>query len=191
MIRRFAGMLALALVVVVAAPVLAAELAPGEKAPAVKGLVGVDGKECNLGDSKAKVTVVCFTCNICPVAVAYEDRFIEFTKKYKDKGVEFVAINANKKTEDLAAMKTRAEEKGFNFPYVFDKTGTSATEFGATKTPHIFVLDSNGVVKYVGAFDNDQKSPTKHYVADAVDAVLSGKNPTVAQTKAVGCGIQN
>lgn len=190
MSRRFAGLLALALAVV-AAPVFAAELAPGDKAPAIKGLVGVDGKECNLGDSKAKATVVCFTCNICPVSVAYEDRFIEFTKKYKDKGVEFVAINANKKTEDLAAMKTRAEEKGFNFPYVFDKTGTSATEFGATRTPHIFVLDSKGVVQYVGAFDDNQKSPSKHYVADAVDAVLAGKTPAVAKTKAVGCGIQN
>jgi len=190
MIRRTIGLLALALAAYVA-PAYAAELAPGEKAPEVKGLVGVDGKECNLGDSKAKVTVVCFTCNICPVSVAYEDRFVEFAKKYKGKGVEFVAINANKNTEDLAAMKTRAEEKGFNFPYVYDKTGKSATEFGASRTPHLFVLDGKNIVQYVGAFDNDQKSPTKHYVADAVDAVLAGKTPAVAQTKAVGCGIQN
>ena len=191
MIRRFAGVLAVSLAFVVAAPVLAAELAPGEKAPAVKGLVGVDGKECNLGDSKAKVTVVCFTCNICPVSVAYEDRFIEFTKKYKDKGVEFVAINANKKTEDLAAMKTRAEDKGFNFPYVFDESGKVATEYGARVTPHIYVLDGKRTIQYVGSFDDKQKEPSKHFVADAVDAVLAGKTVETASTKAFGCGIQN
>lgn len=191
MIRRFAGLLALALVMV-AAPLMAAELAPGEKAPDVKGLVCTDGKACDLGDMKdAKAVVLCFTCNICPVSVAYEDRFIDFTKKYEGKGVKFVAINANKKTEDLAAMKARAEEKGFNFPYVFDKSGTSATQFGAARTPTLYVLDDNGVIQYVGAFDNDMKNPTKHYVADAVDAVLAGKTPAVAKTKAVGCGIQN
>ncbi|ADB16319.1 alkyl hydroperoxide reductase/ Thiol specific antioxidant/ Mal allergen [Pirellula staleyi DSM 6068] len=188
MIRRM--FLSLALIAAVVAPSFAAEIAPGEKAPEFKGLVGTDGKEYGLADMKdAKAVVVVFTCNRCPVAIDYEDRFIEFTKKYKEKGVSFVAINCNRRTEDLEAMKARAEEKGFNFPYVFDKTGATATEYGARVTPHIFVLDGNRAVQYVGAFDNSANEPTKHYVVDAVEAILAGKAPEVTQTKAVGCGI--
>jgi peroxiredoxin len=192
MTRRLFSMFALAAFALCAVPSFAAELAPGEKAPEFKGLKGVDGKEYSLGDLKdAKAVVVCFTCNICPVSVAYEDRFVEFTKKYKDKGVAFVAINCNTKTEDLAAMKTRAEDKGFNFPYVFDESGKVATEYGARVTPHIFVLDGKRQVQYVGSFDDKQKEPSKHYVADAVDSILAGKSVATTQTKAFGCGIQN
>jgi peroxiredoxin len=161
----------------------------GDKGPDFKAK-GVDGKEYSLGASKdAKVTVVCFTCNICPVAVAYEDRFIEFAKKYKDKGVEFVAINVNS-SEDLSAMKQRAEEKGFPFPYAYDESGDSARAYGARVTPHLFVLDSEGKVQYQGAFDDSQGNPSKHFVADAVNAVLAGKKPEVTETRAVGCGIR-
>jgi peroxiredoxin len=189
MLRR--TFLALSLVAL-CAPAYSAELEIGAKAPEFKNLPGVDGKEYSLGEMKdAKVVVVCFTCNICPVAVAYEDRFVEFTKEYGNKGVKFVAINANKRTEDLPAMKTRAEEKGFNFPYVFDKSGKLATEYGARVTPHIFVLDQNRNVAYVGAFDDKQNGPTKHYVADAVDALLAGKKVQTTHSKAFGCGIAN
>ena len=110
MIRRM--VLALSLVALVA-PAFAAELEIGAKAPTFAGLPGVDGKECSLDGMKdAKAIVVCFTCNKCPVAVAYEDRFVEFQKKYGEKGVKFVAINCNKNSESLEVMKTRAEEKG-------------------------------------------------------------------------------
>src|SRR5262245_6623221 len=112
MIRRM--FIALSLIAL-AAPAFAAELEIGAKAPSFSALPGVDGKDCSLDGMKdAKVVVVCFTCNNCPVAVAYEDRFVAFQKKYGEKGVKFVAINANKNSEDLAVMKTRAEEKGFN-----------------------------------------------------------------------------
>lgn len=151
---------------------------------------GVDGREYSLANSKdAKVTVLCFTCNICPVAVAYEDRFIDFAKKFKDKGIDFVAINVNS-SEDLAAMKQRAEEKGFTFPYVYDESGNSARSYGARVTPHLFVLDSKGKVMYQGAFDDNQSKPTKHFVIDAVNSVLAGKTPEVTETRAFGCGIQ-
>jgi peroxiredoxin len=189
MLRR--TFLALSLVAL-CAPAYSAELEIGAHAPEFKALPGVDGKEYSLGDMKdTKVVVVCFTCNRCPVAVAYEDRFVEFSKKYAGKGVKFVAINANRRTEDLDVMKTRAEEKGFNFPYVYDKSGKLATEYGAKVTPHIYVLDQNRHVAYVGAFDDNQNKPTKHYVADAVDALLAGKKVETTQTKAFGCGIAN
>ena len=194
MVRR--TFLALAVLAIVAptylSPAYSAELEIGTHAPDFKALPGVDGKQYSLDEMKdAKVVVVCFTCNRCPVAVAYEDRFVEFSKKYAGKGVKFVAINANRKTEDLGAMKTRAEEKGFNFPYVFDKSGKLATEYGARVTPHIFVLDQSRNVAYVGAFDDDQEKPTKHYVEDAVDALLNGKTVSTKHSKAFGCGIAN
>lgn len=175
-------------------PAYSAELEIGAHAPQFKALPGVDGKEYSLGEMKdSKVVVVCFTCNACPVAVAYEDRFVEFSKKYASKGVKFVAINANRRneSENVATMKTRAEEKGFNFPYVFDKTGKSASEYGARVTPHIFVLDESRNVAYVGAFDDNAQKPTKNYVADAVDALLAGKKVETTKTRAIGCGIAN
>jgi len=189
MIRR--AFLALA-VAVFCAPAFAAELEVGAHAPEFKALPGVDGKEYSLNEMKdANVVVVCFTCNNCPVAVAYEDRFVEFQKEYAAKGVKFVAINANRRTEDIAAMKTRAEEKGFNFPYVFDKSGKLASEYGARVTPHLFVLDKNRHVAYVGAFDDNQNKPSKKYVAEAVDSLLAGKKVETTKTRAIGCGIAN
>jgi len=189
MVRR--TFLALAMLALIA-PAYSAELEIGAHAPDFKALPGVDGKQYSLDEMKdAKIVVVCFTCNRCPVAVAYEDRFVEFSKKYAGKGVKFVAINANRRTEDIGAMKTRAEEKGFNFPYVFDKSGKSASEYGARVTPRIFVLDQNRNAAYVGAFDDDMEKPTKHYVEDAVDALLNGKTVSTTHTKAVGCGIAN
>ena len=87
----------------------------GDKAPNFKA-ESIDGEMITLGDTKgAKAVVVCFTCNNCPIAKAYEDRFVEFNKKYAEKGVKFVAINVNK-GETLEDMKRRAEEKKFNFP---------------------------------------------------------------------------
>ena len=188
MLRR--AFLALS-ILALCAPAYAAELEIGAKAPELKGLAGVDGKEYNLADFKDKIVVVCFTCYTCPVAIAYEDRFIEFQKKYAGKGVKFVAINANRQTADFAVMKTKAEEKGFNFPCVYDKTGESATAFGARVTPHIFVLDQDRKVAYVGAFDDKQTGPTKSYVNDAVDALLAGKKVEFTNSRAFGCGIQN
>lgn len=183
--RMFSSALALSLLFVAGS--VFADAKPGEKAPEFKA-TGVDGKEYAL-PKDAKATVVCFTCNQCPVSVAYEDRFIEFTKKYKEKGVQFIAINVNY-TEDLSAMKERSEEKGFNFPYAFDASGDSARAYGATKTPHLFVVDSNGKIAYVGAFDDSMTKPIKGYVADAVDAVLKGEAPKTTSTNAVGCGIK-
>lgn len=177
------GVLALVTVAQAAAPKI------GDPAPEFKA-AGVDGKTYTLGSFKdAKATVVVFTCNVCPVAVAYEDRFIEFSKKYESKGVKFIAINVNS-SEDLSAMKQRAEEKGFTFPYAYDESGDSARAYGARVTPHLYVVDSKGKIVYQGAFDDNQGKPTKAYLANAVEAVLAGKTPEVAETRAVGCGIR-
>lgn len=166
----------------------------GDAGAGFKDLVGVDGKTHSIDDYKAaKVLVLCFTCNHCPVAVAYEDRFIEFVKAYKSKGVEFIAINVNNiEADKLPAMKQRAEKKGFNFPYLYDPSQESARAYGATCTPHLFVLSPEREIAYMGAFDdsNNVGKASKHFVRDAVDALLAGEKPPVAETRQRGCGIK-
>ncbi|MCA9172988.1 MAG: thioredoxin family protein [Planctomycetales bacterium] len=173
------------LMVALAATVVSAEsLEVGGKAPNFKG-TGTDGKDYSLeGMKDAKAVVVCFTCNACPTAIRYEDKFIAFAKKYQDKGVRFVAINVN--PEGLDAMKERAEEKGFPYPYIKDASGDSARAYGAKVTPHLYVLDGGQKLAYVGAFDQGDKT----YVQDAVDAVLAGSTPEVTSSRPVGCGIR-
>lgn len=166
----------------------------GGKAPAWKDLEGTDGEKHALSDlAKAKAVVVVFTCNHCPVAVAYEDRLAKFAKEYKAKGVETVAINVNNLEEDkLPAMKKRAKDKGFTFPYIYDPSQAIGRAYGASVTPHWYVLDGERNVAYIGAFDDNQNAEraTKAYVKDAVEAVLGGKKPETSATKAFGCSIK-
>ena len=169
-------------------------VAPGNKAPVWHKLPGVDGKVHSLADLKSQaVVVVAFTCNSCPYAKAYEGRFIEFAKEHSAKGVAFVAINVNTQEEDrLPKMKARAAEKGFPFPYLFDASQQIGRDYGARVTPHLFVLDRDRNVAYVGAFDNARRVErvTERYVRDAVTALLAGQRPKVAKTSAAGCSIR-
>lgn len=167
---------------------------PGTPAPAWKSLPGVDGKLHSLDDLKdSKLVVVAFTCNSCPFAEAYEDRFIDFAKQYQPKQVAFIAVNVNLEDEDkLPMMKQRATEKAFPFPYLYDESQKLGLEYGAKATPHLFVLDEDRKVAYVGAFDNNSKvsKANKHYVKDAVEALLAGSRPAVSSTKSIGCSIR-
>lgn len=165
----------------------------GTAAPAWKGLEGIDGKKHSLGDLKeADAVVVVFTCNHCPVAKAYEERLVEFQNDYKNKKVALVAINvSNADADKLPAMKERAEEKGFEFAYLYDPSQEIGRKFGAVVTPHAFVLDKERKLAYRGAIDDSQDASkvTKHSLRDAVDAVLAGKKPAEPETKQFGCGI--
>jgi peroxiredoxin len=149
-----------------------------------------DGSEVTLGTFKdAKVTVVCFTCNGCPVAKAYVERFSAFAKKYQDQGVKFVAINCNY-TDDMESMKKLAEENSLPYICARDESGNSARAFGATATPHLFVIGADGKIAYQGAFDDDMSEPKTHFVADTAEALLAGKPAPHKATAAVGCGIK-
>ena len=168
----------------------------GDKAPAWKDLPGVDGKNHSLSDLKDKsVVVVVFTCNSCPYAVDYEDRLIDFAKAHtaEDKDVALVAINVNKVPADrLEKMKERAEEKGFNFPYLYDDTQQLAKDYGATYTPEFFVLNKDRQIAYMGAFDDNTMADkvTETYVPTAVAAALKNEKPEVTETVARGCTIR-
>lgn len=188
----------------IAAPTLATDTAVsaqkadaftvGDPAPEWKDLIGVDDQKHSLSELKdAKAVVVVFTCNHCPVAQAYEDRMIELAAKYKDKGVELVAINVNNIEDDkLPAMKTRAKDKDYKFAYLYDPTQDIAREFGATVTPHAFLFDGERKLAYVGSIDDNMEAEKveKHYLRDAIDAVLAGTIPELDSTKPAGCGIQ-
>ena len=176
----------------VCSPLSAGELAIGEVVPEFKGLLGTDGKLHGSADWKdAKVVVLAFTCNHCPVAASYQQRYADLLVKFKGQGVEFVAINTDA-TEDIESMKSHAKTAGMQFAYVDDADSAVSKAFGAKVTPHIFVLDQHRKLAYVGAFDDNAnlKKVTQPYVADAVSAILAGKTPAITKTKPVGCGIQ-
>jgi len=163
-------------------------------------LKNVDGKMVSLSDYKsAKGFIVIFDCNTCPYSKAYNERIIALSKKYST-DFPLVAINANSPDmspgDSFDEMKQYARSKGYTFPYLVDETQEVARTYGATNTPHVFVLTKNqGVLKvaYIGTIDNnsrDASSATKRYVEEAVDALLAGKSIGTPKTKAIGCGIK-
>ncbi|WZP00156.1 redoxin domain-containing protein [Isosphaeraceae bacterium EP7] len=177
-------------------------LAIGAKAPEFK-LPGVDGKDHKLGEyAAAKVLVVCFTCNHCPTAQAYEARVARLVADYKDKGVAVVAISPNDpKAVSLAElgysdlgdsfdeMKLRAKDGNYNYPYLYDgETQETAKAYGVLATPHIFIFDKDRKLRFQGRFDDEEvKPPTSHDTINAVNALLAGKPVPVATTRVQGC----
>lgn len=169
----------------------------GQPAPAFS-LPGADGKTYSLaGLLGKKALAVIFSCNHCPYVVAYEDRMIELQAKYGPKGAQLVAINANDAAgypaDSFEAMKARAKQKGFNFPYLRDESQSVAKAYGATHTPHTFLFDQAGKLSYTGKIDDnwDHPSEVKHrYLADAIEALLAGKAVPVPSTHSIGCTIK-
>jgi peroxiredoxin len=164
-------------------------------------LENIDGKMVSLSDYKeAKGFIVIFTCNTCPYAVAYEDRIIALDKKYASKGYPVIAIMPNdpdvQPGDSMEAMKTRAKGKGFTFPYLMDEGQNIYPQYGATKTPHVYLLQKTkkgNEVKYIGAIDDNYKdanSVNVRYVENAVDALLKGEEIETTETRAIGCTIK-
>jgi len=165
-------------------------------------LTNIDGKSISLSDYKdAKGYIVVFTCNTCPYAKMYEQRIIDLDKKYASKGFPVVAINPNdvgqQPGDSMAEMQKRAEDKGYTFPYLRDDAQDITRQYGATKTPHVFVLNKENAdkykVEYIGAIDDNPRDAGdvgEKYVESAVDALLSGKTPTVKTKRAIGCTIK-
>ncbi len=164
-------------------------------------LKNVDGKMVSLSDyKKAKGFIVIFTCNTCPYAVKYQDRIIELDKKYKNSGYPVIAIQPNdpaaQPKDSFEHMQQRAKEKGFTFPYLMDEGQKIHPQYGATKTPHVYILQKeNGknMVKYIGAIDNnyeDANDVSEYYVQDAVNSLLKGDEIKIKTTVAIGCTIK-
>jgi len=163
-------------------------------------LKNVDNKMVSLSDFKsANGFIVVFTCNHCPFAKAYQDRVIALNEKYASKGYPVIAINPNdpklEPIDSFEGMQQRAKEKGFKFPYLFDDGQKIYPQYGASHTPHVFVLNKeNGknIVRYMGAIDDNYANPkdvSHKYVEAAVDELLAGKPVAQATTVAIGCSI--
>ena len=164
-------------------------------------LENIDGKFVSLSDfNDAKGFIIVFTCNTCPYAVLYEDRIEALNKKYASQGYPLIAIMPNnvqtKPGDSMKSMKQRAIDKGFTFPYLMDAGQKIYPQYGATKTPHVYVLQKTSegnTVRYIGAIDNNYKDASaanEKYVEDAVNALLKGEKVPVEITKAIGCSIK-
>lgn len=164
-------------------------------------LKNVDGKMVSLSDfNSSKGAIVVFDCNTCPYSKAYNSRIIALNQKYASQGYPVIAINPNDPMksggDSFESNVAQAKEKGYNFPYLSDDSQVVTSAFGATNTPHVFIVQrSAGEFKlvYIGAIDDsakDKNAVTKKYVEDAVDALLQGKTVQSTKTKAIGCTIK-
>ncbi len=164
-------------------------------------LKDINGKMVSLSDYKdAKGYIVIFTCNTCPFSVASEERIVTLDKEFKPKGYPVIAINPNNPEEQpddtYELMQEKAKEAGFTFPYLFDESQTIYAKYGATKTPHVYLLqkeDGKNIVKYIGAIDDNVKTASMvkdRFLANAVNELLEGKEVTVKETKAIGCSVK-
>lgn len=165
-------------------------------------LKNYDGRMVSMADYKdAKGYIVIFNCNTCPYSKAYDSRIIALNKKYASKGFPVLTINPNDPDlspgDSFDEMKSQAKRNKYDFPYLVDETQDVARTYGATNTPHVYVLDkiSDGKLKvvYIGAIDDnsrDAEAVTKKYVEDAIEAVMQSKSVPVTQTKAIGCTIK-
>lgn len=164
-------------------------------------LKNIDGKMVSLADfEKAKGFILIFTTNHCPYAKAYEDRIVALDKKYKLKGYPVIAINPNdpskNEQDSFENMQLRAKQKGFTFPYLLDEGQKIYPVYGATKTPHVYILQKEAgknIVRYIGAIDDNYQDPeavNEKFVENAIDELLAGEKVSLTTTKAIGCGIK-
>lgn len=184
--------------VLAAATVRAEALKLGAAIPSADvKMKNVDGKELSIADVKGeKGTLVIFSCNHCPYVKAWEERLAKLGNEYRQKGVGVIQINANDPAaagDTFEAMQGRAKERGFEFPYVVDATSGVARAFGASRTPEIFLFDTAGKLVYYGTIDDNYQSPgdvKERYLADALAALVAGREIAVKETKAIGCSIK-
>lgn len=179
---------------------MAEGLSVGDAAPEIN-LKNVDGKMVSYGDyPDAKGFIVIFTCNTCPYAVASEDRIIALDKEFKGKGYPVIAINPNdpdvQPDDTFELMQKKASDKGFTFPYLYDESKKVYAQYGAKKTPHVYLLKNEGgkrIVKYIGAIDDNVRNASgvnERFLANAVNELLNDQPVSVTETRAIGCTVK-
>lgn len=184
------------MLLVTAACMNAEELPIGATAPKFALVNAVDGKTVAYKPGDGKISVVVFTCNQCPYAQAFEPRLIEIAKQFQSKGVVFYAIDPNDEAqyavESLGEMKARAVERGYPFPYLKDADSSIARAYGARVTPHVYVFDGSGVLRYRGYVDDSAKAAERRTtgLSNALDELLAGKPVSNQTTRAFGCTIK-
>jgi peroxiredoxin len=177
----------------VATMALGDELAAGAKAPGFSLVNAVDGKTVEMKPDDGKLKVVVFTCIKCPYAKSFEPRLIELSNRFTHKGAHFYLVNPNDVAEEsLEHMKARAVEQQYAFPYLKDGDSSVARAYGARVTPHVFVVDGDGTIRYRGYIDDSAKPEERQVegLTSALNALLNGRTVARTETKAFGCGIK-
>jgi peroxiredoxin len=172
------------------------ELPIGAQAPGFN-LMGTDEQMHSLSDVEGeKGTMIIYTCNHCPYAIAYEDRLIALAKEYQPQGIGVAAISCNDADayadDGFEAMQTRAKEKQLPYPYLFDASQAVALEYGPTVTPHIYLFDSTLTLVYRGRIDNSAKleEVKERDLNDALAALVNGNKIKVQETTEFGCSVK-
>ena len=160
-------------------------------------LPGVDGGEHSLSDyADSPALALVWSCNHCPYVQAWEGRMVAIQRDYADRGFRLVAVSSNdadKYPEDsFGEMKARAARQGFNFDYLYDEDQSAARAYAPSRTPEVFLFDRDRRLVYHGAIDDsrDDRAVTRHYLREALDAILDGDEPPVAETPPVGCTVK-
>jgi hypothetical protein len=160
-------------------------------------LPGTDDKVHSLAESTGELVVIVVSCNHCPYVIAYEERMVAMAREYASKGVNWVCVNANDATrypdDGMQPMKARARERNFPFSYLRDDTQAFVRALGARFTPEVFVFDRERKLQYHGRIDDNHRDParvTAHDLRNALDALLQGNPPPVAETVAFGCSVK-
>ncbi|MDP2883723.1 MAG: thioredoxin family protein [Ignavibacteria bacterium] len=170
----------------------------GSTSPGFTDLPATDGRKYSLKDfADTKGFAIVFSCNHCPYVQAYEDRMIAFQREYAPKGIRLIAINSNETDnhpeDSFEEMVRRAQQRGFNFPYLRDEDQSIAKAFGATHTPEFFLFDGQRKLRYRGKMDDNHKDPLAvnvNYLRDAADAILANKDVKLPETYSIGCTIK-
>ena len=169
-----------------------ATLSLGDHAPAFD-LPGIDGRNHTLDDYREQPVAVVFSCCHCPYVMAWEDRLNEIASEYAGRaGLVSINSNAGYLGDSWEEMEQRAEDKGFQFPFLYDESQEVARAYGAARTPEVFLFDGAHRLVYRGAPDSDHQSPAgaEPYLRHALDATLGGAEPQPPETPAVGCTIK-
>lgn len=170
-------------------------LSIGDRAPTFV-LPGTDGRQHAYGGEDENATVVIFTCNHCPYALAWEERLLQVGRDYAHHGVRFLAINPNdaerKPADSFENMKARLAENPWPFPYLRDESQEVARAYGALTTPDVYVFNADGELVYRGAPDADYEDDAQNarWLRDALDSVIDGKTPQTSETESVGCSVK-
>jgi peroxiredoxin len=171
-------------------------LSVGDPVPSLE-LPDTEGATHRLAADGGPAAVIVFTCNHCPYALAWHDRILDAARDYSDRGVRFLLVNPNDAerypADSFDAMRERVSaDGGWPAPFLHDETQEAARAFGAETTPDVFVLDTQGRVRYRGAPDEDHSDPAHGaaWLREALDDLLEGREPRRPETRPVGCSVK-
>ena len=172
------------------------EISIGSKMPGSKYILkNINGNESELSTfKKENGLLVVFSCNTCPYVIRWQDRYNPISELCSNNEIGFIAVNSNASqhngVDSFDSMREHAKKYKYMFPYVLDSESRLAKAFGAIVTPHVYLFDKNGELKYRGAIDDGPRKVKRNYLVDAINSVSKGKSVRTQTTKILGCSIK-